>query len=130
MIFIERSLMRILHFEFSDFFRRVVHDMAIRLGYDYIGTSNGEDLFKILAKHDIDVIFTGMELSDMDAEHLISNIKASKYIDMPIVILTSSEIADIHKRLKGIEFNDFVMKENLTINAFKKCIARFEHTEN
>jgi CheY-like chemotaxis protein len=121
--------MRILHFEYSDFFRRVVHDMALRLGYDYIGTSNGEDLFKLLAKHDVNVIFTGMELSDMDAEHLISNIKASKYIDMPIVILTSSEISDIHKRLKSIEFNDFIMKENLTIQTFKKCISRFEQVE-
>lgn len=122
--------MRILHFEFSDFFRRVVHDMSVRLGYDYIGTSNGEDLFKILAKHDIDVIFTGMELSDMDAEHLISNIKGSKFADVPIVILTSSEIADIHKRLKGIEFNDFILKENLNVNSLKKCVTRFEGIEN
>jgi len=122
--------MRILHFEFSDFFRRVVHDLSVRLGYDYIGTSNGEDLFKILAKHDIDVIFTGMELSDMDAEHLISNIKASKFADVPIVILTSSEIADIHKRLKGIDFSDFILKENLTVNSLKKCITRFESIDH
>ncbi|MDH8677553.1 response regulator [Fusibacter bizertensis] len=118
--------MKILHFEYSDFFRRVVHDMALRLGYDYIGTSNGDDLFKILAKHDIDVIFTGMELSDMSAESLISNIKSSKFDFLPIVILTSSEIADIHKRLKGIEFSDFIVKENLTIQSLKKCVNRFE----
>lgn len=118
--------MKILHFEYSDFFRRVVHDMALRLGYDYIGTSNGDDLFKILAKHDIDVIFTGMELSDMNAESLISNIKSSKFDFLPIVILTSSEIADIHKRLKGIEFSDFIVKENLTIQSLKKCVNRFE----
>ncbi len=119
--------MRILHFEFSDFFRRVVHDMSVRLGYEYIGTSNGEELFKILAKYDVDVIFTGMELSDMDAEHLISSIKASKYANTPIVILTSNEIADIHNRLKGIEFNDLIIKENLNVNSLKKCIMRFEH---
>jgi len=119
--------MRILHFEFSDFFRRVVHDMAVRLGYEYIGTSNGEELFKILAKYDVDAIFTGMELNDMDAEHLISSIKASKYANTPIVILTSNEISDIHNRLKGIEFNDLIIKENLNVNSLKKCIMRFEH---
>ncbi len=118
--------MRILHFEYSDFFRHVVHDMALRLGYHYIGTSNGEDLFKILAKQDVDVIFTGMELGDMTAEVLISNIKSSKFDFLPVVILTSSEIADIHKRLKGLDFSDFIVKENLTIQSLKKCISRFE----
>lgn len=118
--------MRILHFEYSDFFRHVVHDMALRLGYNYIGTSNGEDLFKILAKQDVDVIFTGMELGDMTAEVLISNIKSSKFDFLPVVILTSSEIADIHKRLKGLDFSDFIVKENLTIQTLKKCVSRFE----
>lgn len=121
--------MRILHFEYSDFFRHVVHDMSSRLGYDYIGTSNGDDLFKILAKQDVDIIFTGMELNDMTAEILISNIKSSKYDFIPVVILTSSEIADIHKRLKGIEFSDFIVKENLSLQSLKKCVARFERDQ-
>ncbi|GAB6106214.1 response regulator [Fusibacter bizertensis] len=121
--------MRILHFEYSDFFRHVVHDMSSRLGYDYIGTSNGDDLFKILAKQDVDIIFTGMELHDMTAEILISNIKSSKYDFIPVVILTSSEIADIHKRLKGIEFSDFIVKENLSLQSLKKCVARFERDQ-
>lgn len=121
--------MRILHFEFSDFFRRVVHDMSVRLGFDYFGTSDGEDLFRMLAKHDFDLILTGMELSDINAEKLISNIKASKYNNIPVVILTSSEIENIHKRLKGLEFNDLILKENLTIESFKKCITRFQPTE-
>ncbi len=117
--------MRILHFEFSDFFRRIVHDMSLRLGYDYIGTSRGEELLKLLEKNEVDVIFTGMELSDMDAEHLISNIKASKFANIPIVILTSNEIAESHKRLTGIEFNDFIVKDNLNVNTLKKCVLRF-----
>jgi len=121
--------MRIIHFEFSDFFRRIVHDMSTRLGIDYIGSSEGEELFKILARHDVDLIITGMELTDINAEKLISNIKSSKYNELPIVILTSSEIENIHKRLKGLDFNDLILKENLTVESFKKCIMRFEHSD-
>ncbi len=117
--------MRILHFEYSDFFRRIVHDMCLRMGADYIGTSHGEDLFKQLAKHDIDLIITGMELDDMSAETLIVQIRSSKYEKLPVVILTSSEITGIHKRLKGLQFDDFIMKENLTMDVFKRCIQRF-----
>jgi len=122
--------MKILHFEYSDFFRRVVHDMVSRLGHEYIGTSSGDDLFKILAKQDVEVIFTGMELNDMSAEKLISSIKDSKYNFLPVVILTSSEIADIHRRLRGIEFSDFIVKENLTVQSLKKCILRFEKDQH
>ncbi|HAS75027.1 MAG TPA: hypothetical protein DCS67_12855 [Clostridiales bacterium UBA8960] len=121
--------MRILHFEYSEFFRRIVHDMSTRLGFDYIGTSSGEDLFKIMAKNEIDVILSGMELNDMSAEMLIANLKSSKFSDIPIVILTSTEVADIHKRLKGLEFNDFLTKESLTIERLKKCVLRFQKND-
>ena len=118
--------MRLLHFEFSDFFRRIIHDMSTRLGFDYYGTSYGEDLFKALAKQDYDVIITGMELGDITAEKLIENLKASKYQNIPVIILTSSEIENIHKRLKQLEFNDLILKENLNIDVYRKCILRFE----
>lgn len=121
--------MRILHFEYSEFFRRVVHDMAIRLGFDYIGSANGQDLLKIMARSEIDVILSGMELNDMSAETLIAELKKSKYADTPIIILTSTEIADIHKRLKGLDFNDLITKESLTIDRLRRCVTRFQKTE-
>lgn len=120
--------MRILHFEYSDFFRQVVHDMSSRLGFDYTGTSRGEDFMKLISKHEVDVIITGMELSDMKAETLIANIKSSKYNEVPIVILTSLEIDNIHKRLKELIFNDFILKESLNVESFKKCMSRFDST--
>lgn len=121
--------MRILHFEYSEFFRKIVHDMSVRLGFDYIGTADGDQLFKIMAKTDVDVIMSGMELHDMSAETLIANLKQSKYSETPIIILTSTEIADIHKRLKGLEFNDLITKETLTLDRLRKCVLRFQKTE-
>lgn len=121
--------MRILHFEYSEFFRKIVHDMSVRLGFDYIGTADGEQLFKIMARTDVDVIISGMELSDMSAETLIANLKQSKHSETPIIILTSTEIADIHKRLKGLEFNDLITKETLTLDRLRKCVLRFQKTE-
>lgn len=119
--------MRILHFEYSDFFRRVIHDMSVRLGYDYVGTSHGGDFGNMMAKQAFDVVITGMALDDMDAEALIDKIRASKWPDLPVVILTSTNIADIHKRLKGLEFNDFITKESLNLDVLKRCISRMEH---
>lgn len=118
--------MRILHFEYSEFFRRIVHDMAVRQGFDYVGTSYGGDLFKHLSKQDFDVVFTGMELSDMRVEVLLNELSSSKYSYLPIVILTSSNVEDIKTRLKHLKFNDLILKEMLTIEVLTNCINRIE----
>lgn len=116
--------MKILHFEYSDFFRRVVHDMALRSGHAYYDSNKGDDLFKILAHDEIDVILTGMELSDMSAEEMIKNLKNSKYKNIPVVILTSSEVENLNKRLKGLDFYDFIIKEQLTLELLNQVLSR------
>lgn len=118
--------MRILHFEYSEFFRKIVHDMSVRQGFDYVGTSYGSDLFKLLSKQDFDVIFTGMELSDMRVEKLLTELSDSKYSKLPVVILTSSNVEDIKSRLKNIKFTDLILKETLTLEVLTNCIHRVE----
>ncbi len=118
--------MRILHFDYSDFFRRVVHDLILSSGHAYFNSNQGADLYHILAHDEIDVIFTGMELSDMSAEDLIRDIKNSKYKNIPIVILTSSEVENLNKRLKGIPFYDFILKEQLTADLLNQVLDRIE----
>ncbi|MBF4695997.1 response regulator [Fusibacter ferrireducens] len=118
--------MRILHFEYSDFFRRVVHDLVLRSGHAYFETKKGSDLFRILAHDEIDVIFTGMELSDMSGENLIQDLKESKFKSIPVVILTSSEVDNLNKRLKGLDFYDFILKENLNIDTLNNILDRIE----
>ncbi|GAU79755.1 response regulator [Fusibacter sp. 3D3] len=118
--------MRILHFEYSDFFRRVVHDLVLRSGHAYFETKQGSELFRILAHDEIDVIFTGMELSDMSGENLIKELKNSKYKSIPIIILTSSEVENLNKRLKGLDFYDFILKEHLNLDSLNTLLDRIE----
>lgn len=119
--------MRVLHFEYSDFFRKVVHDMALRLGIDYMESNAGSNLFKLLSKNDVDVIITGMELSDMSVETLLSELRDSKYKSLPVIILTSSDVENITKRLRNLIFTDFILKENLTPDLFHKTIIQVVH---
>lgn len=122
--------MRVLHFEYSDFFRKVVHDMALRLGIDYMESNAGSNLFKLLSKNDVDVIITGMELSDMNIETLLSELRDSKYKSLPVIILTSSDVENITKRLKSLIFTDFILKENLTLDLFHQTITQVIHRNN
>ncbi len=119
--------MRVLHFEYSDFFRRIVHDMSVRQGVDYVESNAGGDLFKLLSKYDIDVILTGMELADMSVETLLQDLEESKFQKTPVVILTSSDVDDISKRLKNLKFTDFILKEDLSPTRLKNTLSRISH---
>lgn len=119
--------MRVLHFEYSDFFRKIVHDMAVRKGIDYIESNSGSDLFKLLSKYEVDIIVTGMELSDMSVESLLNDLFDSKYRSLPVIILTSSDVENITKKLKNLKFNDFILKENLTPELFQQTLTNVSH---
>jgi len=118
--------MNILHFEYSDFFRIYVKDLIEDMGHTYYATQNGESLYQFLAQTTIDVILTGLELHDMTAEQLIENISKTRYKDIPIIIVTSSEVEDLKSRMKSINYSDFIIKETLNNDTLAKCLERFE----
>lgn len=118
--------MNILHFEYSSFFKNYVRDLVERSGHNYLSSSQGDALFNQLALHDVDIIITGLELSDMRGEELISSLQASKFKSIPVVIITSAAVENLTARLKGIKFDDFILKENLNFDSFTKCIDRIE----
>lgn len=120
--------MTILHFEYSDFFRRYVEDLVEKTGHQYVYESKGEMLFNHLAHDDIDLIITGMELVDMCGEDLIHDLQTSKFKEIPIIVITSANADNIKRRLKGLKFNDLILKEQLNFDTLAKCIDRIEDT--
>lgn len=106
--------MQILHLEYSAFFRQIIHDMLVEAGFNPISMKNGKDIYKILATEDIDVVITGLELADMTGEELIDDLRNSKFGDLPIIVISGSEISEIRQRLKGLFIDDFIVKTELT----------------
>ncbi len=119
--------MQILHLEYSAFFRKIIHDMLIESGYNAISTKSGHDAYKVLAKDDIDVIITGLELADMTGEEIIEELRGSKYQDIPIVVITASDMAEVRQRLKGVFIDDFILKPQLTQERLEDVIHRVTH---
>lgn len=119
--------MQILHLEYSAFFRKIVHDMLSAAGYNPISTSCGSELYKILAMEDVDVIITGLELSDMTGEELIEDLRASKFGNLPVVVVSGSDKAEIRERLKGIFVDDYILKSQLDQERLIDCVERLVH---
>jgi CheY-like chemotaxis protein len=118
--------MKILHLDYSAFFRKVIHDMVINQGHDYYGTSSINNVFELLSKDNYDVIFTGMELSDGTAEELMKKLERSSFKSIPIVIITSSEVKNVTHRLKNLDFSDFILKETLSADTLNRCLRRLQ----
>jgi CheY-like chemotaxis protein len=118
--------MNILHFEYSEFFRNYIRDLVEKSGHHYLCETQGKSLFNTLAMHEVDIIITGLELSDMKGEELIQQLQTSKFKHIPVVVVTSSAIDNLNARLKGVHFDDFILKENLNFDSFTKCIDRLE----
>jgi two-component system chemotaxis response regulator CheY len=52
--------------------------------------ANGEEALAVLKSNDIDLVFTDLNMPDMDGEELLKRIKSdSSYMDLPVVVITS-----------------------------------------
>lgn len=118
--------MKILHLDYSSFFRKVIQDMILSQGHVYSGASSIGPGLELLSKDDYDVIFTGLELTDGSAEDLFKELAHSNYENIPVVIITSSEIKDITHRLKQLTFEDIILKDTLTSETLKRCLNRLK----
>ncbi len=116
--------MQILHLEYSAFFRKIIHDMLIESGFNAISTKSGQEAYKVLAQDDIDLIITGLELADMTGEALIEELRDSKYQNIPIVVITASDMTEVRQRLKGVFIDDFILKPQLTQERLEDVISR------
>ncbi len=116
--------MLILHLEYSDFFRRVLKDMIIQSGHSVIESKKGGDIFKLLAQNPVDMIITGLELSDMLGEEVIEELNESQFGDLPIVVITGLDIIDLKERIKGLKINDFILKQDLDLHSFQRVVDR------
>jgi len=116
--------MRILHLEYSGFFRKMVKELIISSGHTPFESKYGSDVFKILAQTDIDLIITGLELADMTGEELVEHLRNSRYGHVPIVLITSLEVDEVRQRLKGLKIDDYILKQDLNQDRFESCIDR------
>ncbi len=118
--------MNILHFEYSDFFKMVMSDMVNRCGHHYESKSEGLHCLDILSQRSIDLIITGLELSDEKGEQMIKALNNSRYSKIPILIITSLDTENLQTRLKGLKFSDYIIKEQLTYEVLTQCLDRIE----
>ena len=60
----------------------------------------------------------------MTGEELIEELRDSKFSDLPIVVITGSEVSEVRERLRGVFVDDYILKTQLTLERLEDCIQR------
>lgn len=126
---VDRSNVRILLVEDSEFFRRMVKQLLEMQGYEITEAVDGVNALEILSKNAFDLVMSDIEMPNMDGYELAQRIRSNpNFGHIPLLALTSK--ASDADRVKGMEagFQEYTTKfDQGTIIA---CMHRLLSKEN
>ncbi|MBF9017025.1 MULTISPECIES: response regulator [unclassified Oceanispirochaeta] len=111
---------KILHVDNSSFVRKIIRNIAIEKGLQFEEAEGEKAALEILKSKDIDLIITGLELSDTSGESFISNLKKSPHARVPIIAVTSNNSLESREELFEMGVVDYILKSELSKNRLDK----------
>ncbi|MDR4497486.1 MAG: diguanylate cyclase [Candidatus Scalindua sp.] len=90
---------------------KVLEALLLPLNYEVIKASNGEDVFSLVVKVDVDLILLDVMMPGMDGYEVCRRLKSSENTRLiPVVMLTA--LTDKEAKIKGIDAgaDDFISK--------------------
>lgn len=114
-------MLKILHLERSDLFRKVMKELVCRCGHQVVSVSTRTDARGRLAEGNIDLIVTGLELEDCRGEDFIRELNSSaEYRSLPIIVVTSTDSIEMRERLFALGVVDYMLKGDLDEERFHR----------
>lgn len=107
---------KILHVENSSFVRKIIRNIAIEKGLQFEEADGEKRALEILKDGDVDLIITGLELSDCSGEHFIKNLKKSAHARVPVIAVTSNNSLESREELFNMGVVDYILKSELSKN--------------
>lgn len=114
----------VLHVEHNRFYHEIVKNVIADEELQYIPVKSPDEAYKILESTKINLIITGLIFEGQSGEHFIKSLNASKYKNLPVLILSSNEDEEIHKNTKEFGKIEF-MNKNLPMDKLKACINKY-----
>jgi PAS domain S-box-containing protein len=98
--------------EDSPITRRLIRSWLVKAGYEVWEAENGQEAWEIYEKSEegqFDLVLTDIDMPILGGLELVQQIRAHSP-EIPIVILSSVEDAEVHKRALHLRVNDFLEK--------------------
>jgi two-component system cell cycle response regulator len=107
-------MLKILHLDRSELFRKVMRELVLRCGHQVVCVSTRAEAWDCLSAGGIDLIVTGLELDDGKGEDLIRDLNASaEHRNVPVIVVTSTDSIEMRERLFALGVVDYMLKGEL-----------------
>ena len=116
---------KILHIDNSSFVRKIIHNIAIEKGLQFEECDNATEAMDIIKSGTVDLIITGLELSDCRGEEFIRTLKKSPWASVPVIAVTSNNSLETREKLFDLGVVDYIMKTELSQNRLDKYFDNF-----
>lgn len=102
--------MKLLLAEDNDIFRKSLLYFLSNNGYDVIGVDNGLDAIEMLRKEQFDLVITDVNMPFAGGMELINLIRTDLKSQIPIIVLTSSNVEQTELEAFDLGASEFVTK--------------------
>jgi len=121
---------KILHVDNSSFVRKIIKNIVIEKGLLFQEAGAASEAMEILKNEEIDLIITGLELSDSSGEQFIRDLKKSTHSRVPVIAVTSNNSLESREELFDLGVVDYILKSELSQNRLEKYFDIFLGEDN
>ncbi len=114
-------MINILHIEKSRFFLKSFRDIVSELDVEVFDVGDVDACFELLDRQKIDIIVTALSENDS----LYSKIHKSKYEDIPILVLTSTDDLKTREKMFSLGIADYILKNDITSERLIAYFTKF-----
>lgn len=114
----------VLHVENNRFYHEIVKNIIKDEELQYIPVKSPEEAFRILESTKINLIITGLIFEVEAGEQFVKKLNMSKYKNLPILILSSTDDEDIKKKMFELGAAEFINK-NFIADKLKLHINKY-----
>jgi DNA-binding NtrC family response regulator len=104
--------------------RKKLSAIVDRMGYNVVGTGNGESALDLFIKRSFDIVFTALKMPGMDGLTFSLQVKASS-LNTPVVLILDEHLEYFMNRIKAGRIDCVVSKplRNKEIQKTVQCFA-------
>ncbi len=113
-------MLKILHVDRSELFRKVMRELIARCGHSIVSVGSKTEGLAALAEGSFDLVVTGLELGDGDAELLIREMAETDARDVPVMVVTATDSLDLRERLFALGVVDYMLKGTVNEDQFRR----------
>lgn len=118
-------MLKILHLEESRFIKKKMGDIVKSTGHLYYPVSSPAEAIEILRNETIDIIVTALEFDGISGEDFINQINHSKFKNIPIIVLTSTDTMEMREHIFGLGVVDYLVKTEVEDSLLRSYFSAF-----